>query len=102
MRKILTLALLAGSACAAMAQQTAAAGSCALPKMSSMESRLYQKAAEGTNELRQFMHIRRGILQMDVMETALWAERLDNARAACVQRASAEPAGTQVVLLPAQ
>jgi len=39
--------------------------------------------------LRQFVFIRRAILQVDAYETATWAKFLNETRAACVQKRSA-------------
>ena len=77
-------------AIAALAASTAGAkdirldATCA-PQMTRGETRLYQKASEGTDVLRAFIWIRRSIVQVDVFETAVWAEGVDAAREACVK-----------------
>jgi hypothetical protein len=53
------------------------------------QERLYQKANDGTDALRQFIFIRRAILQVDTYETATWAESLNAARGSCLQKRSA-------------
>ena len=56
---------------AAMAQNASSA-TCG-PQLTHLQERLYQKAGEGPDALRQFMFIRRGILQLDIAETGDWA-----------------------------
>ena len=82
----LILAALAGEV--VMAQTVELDANCA-PQLNRQRQRLYQKANEGINALRQFIFIRRAILQVDICETASWAEALDEARAACRNRRSA-------------
>jgi hypothetical protein len=82
----LVLAALAGQA--VMAQTVELDANCA-PQLSRQQERLYQKANDGTVALRQFIFIRRAILQADTYETASWAESLNEARAACVRTRSA-------------
>ena len=54
---------------------------------------IYQKAVDGAAALRDFLYIRRGILQLDVTEAADLAALVSRARAACMKKASqAEPA----------
>jgi hypothetical protein len=48
-----------------------------------MQRRLYEEANPGIDALRQFVFIRRAILQVDVYETATWAGSLNTARAVC-------------------
>ena len=67
---------------AAMAQDVALDASCA-PLMTHQQHRLYEKANAGTDTLRQFVFIRRAILQVDVYETATWAQSVNAARAVC-------------------
>ena len=77
----------------ALAQDTAINVDC-VPQMTSLQQRLYQKANEGPDVLRDFMFIRRGILQLDTYETAAWASSVNEARAACMKksaRAEASP-----------
>ena len=67
---------------AEMAQDVALDATCA-PLLTHEQWRLYEKANAGTDALRQFVFIRRAILQVDVYETATWAGSLNEARAAC-------------------
>lgn len=57
---------------------------------SALQQRLLAKADEGTEALRRFVYIRRAILQLDVRETAEWAEAWHVANAACAERATAD------------
>jgi hypothetical protein len=82
----LILAALAGEAI--MAQTVKLDANC-IPQLTRQQQRLYQKANDGTDALRQFIFIRRAILQADTYETATWAESLNAARAACVRTRSA-------------
>lgn len=82
----LVLAALAGEA--AMAQAVELDANCA-PQLTRQQERLYQKANDGTDTLRQFIFIRRAILQVDTYETATWAEWLNKARRSCVQNRAA-------------
>ena len=66
----------------AMAQDVALDATCA-PLLTHQQQRLYEKANAGTDTLRQFVFIRRAILQVDVYETATWAQSVDAARAVC-------------------
>jgi hypothetical protein len=72
---------------AVMAQDVALDATCA-PLLTHQQRRLYEKANAGTDALRQFVFIRRAILQVDVYETATWAESLNAARATCSFRRS--------------
>ena len=67
---------------AAMAQDVALDATCA-PLLTHEQQRLYEKANAGTDALRQFVFIRRAILQVDVHETAAWAGSVNEARAVC-------------------
>jgi hypothetical protein len=58
------------------------------PQLTYTQQRLYQKASEGTDTLRNFIFIRRAILQVDSYETAIWAASLSRARAACMETVS--------------
>ena len=78
----LAFVLAALAADAAMAQDVALDATCA-PLLTHKQSRLYEKANAGTDALRQFVFIRRAILQVDVYETATWAGSLNEARAVC-------------------
>ena len=66
----------------AMAQDVALDATCA-PLLTHQQQRLYEKANAGTDALRQFVFIRRAILQIDVYETATWAGSVNAARATC-------------------
>ena len=66
----------------AMAQDVVLDASCA-PLLTQQQRRLYEKANAGTDALRQFVFIRRAILQVDVYETATWAGSVNAARATC-------------------
>jgi hypothetical protein len=70
-----------------MAQDVELDATCA-PLLTHQQWRLYEKANAGTDALRQFVFIRRAILQVDVYETATWAESLNAARAVCSVRRS--------------
>ena len=78
----LAFILAALAADAVMAQDVALDATCA-PLLSHQQRRLYEKANAGTDALRQFVVIRRAILQVDVYETATWAGSLNEARNAC-------------------
>ena len=67
---------------AAMAQNVALDATCAL-LLTHQQRRLYEKANAGTDALRQFVFIRRAILQVDVYETATWAGSVNAAVAVC-------------------
>jgi hypothetical protein len=82
----LILAAVGGEA--AVAQTVEIDAACA-PQLTRQQQRLYQKATDGTDALRQFIFIRRAMLQVDTYETASWAESLDEARAACLRKRSA-------------
>ena len=66
----------------AIARGVALDATCA-PLLTQEQQRLYDKANAGTDALRQFVFIRRAILQVDVHETATWAQSVDVARAVC-------------------
>lgn len=78
----------------------AAAGESALdaqctPQLSPLEQRIYDRAGAGPDALRQFLWIRRGILQLDIQDTAAWAEALGNARLRCLKaQAAGQPVRT--------
>jgi uncharacterized protein (UPF0303 family) len=82
----LVLATLLGDA--VLAQTVELDANCVL-QLTRQQQRLYQKANDGSDALRQFIFIRRAILQVDTYETATWAESLNAARAACVGTGSA-------------
>ena len=81
--------VLAAFGIAAVRAQTVDIDADCVPQLTRQQQRLHQKAAEGADALRQFIFIRRAILQVDTYETATWAESLDEARAACLQKRSA-------------
>ncbi|HZV91736.1 MAG TPA: hypothetical protein VFF72_00885 [Caldimonas sp.] len=82
---------------AAMAADGGAGATCA-PHLSPLRARIYQKAVDGPAVLREFLFIRRGILQLDVTETADWAAAVTRARAACMKNvAHAEPTSPVIV-----
>ena len=54
--------------------------------MTPLQHRLYQKADEGPGVLRDYLFIRRGILQLDIYETGGWADAVKQARAVCIKR----------------
>jgi hypothetical protein len=58
------------------------------PQLTTMQQRLYQKPSEGPDALRNFIFIRRAILQVDTYETAIWAASLSRGRAACMKKVS--------------
>jgi len=70
-----------------MAQEAQLDGDCA-PALTYTQQRFYQKANDGTDALRNFIFIRRAILQVDTYETAIWAASLSRARAACMKKTS--------------
>ena len=59
------------------------------PLFTAQQQRLYDRARVSTDSLRQFMFIRRAILQLDVHETAIWAASIDAARVSCDQKRTA-------------
>jgi hypothetical protein len=79
--------LAALAADAVMAQDVGLDATCA-PLLTHQQRRLYEKANAGTDALRQFVFIRRAFLQVDVYETATWAEAVNAARADCSFRRS--------------
>ena len=88
----LVLAAIAGGA--VMGQTVELDANCA-PRLTRQQERLYQKANDGTDALRQFVFIRRAILQVDVYDTATWAESLNAARESCAQKRAAAVAASQ-------
>ncbi len=77
---------------AAMARDAAVDAACE-PHLSPLQQRIYQKANAGPAALRDFIYIRRGILQLDIYETAEWAASVSAKRASCMKGvAQAEPA----------
>jgi hypothetical protein len=94
--KSFLFALAALSSGAAMAQTTSST-TCG-PQLTHLQERLYQKAGEGPEALREFMFIRRGILQLDVSETADWAGAVSQARATCMKQSAQAEAASQLTL----
>jgi hypothetical protein len=94
--KSFLLVLAALSSGAAMAQ-SASSTTCG-PQLTHLQERLYQKAGEGPGALRDFIFIRRGILQLDVSETAAWAGAVSQARAACMKQSAQAEALPQLTL----
>jgi hypothetical protein len=92
---ILVLAALTSGA--AMAQNPNPGATCG-PQLTPMQERLYQKAGEGPDALRDFMFIRRGMLQLDVHETASWASSVSQKRAACGKQSAQAQAAPQLAL----
>jgi hypothetical protein len=82
---------------AALAQDAGFGATCG-PQLTHLQERLYQKAGEGPDALRDFMFIRRGILQLDVTETADWAASVNQERAACMKKSARAQAAPQVTL----
>jgi hypothetical protein len=80
---------LAASFCvtAARANNVLLDAGCA-PRLTVQQQRLFDRASVGTDALRQFIYIRRAILQVDTYETAIWASDVAAAHAACVRRLS--------------
>ena len=72
------------SAGAARATETVLAADCA-PRLTMAQQRLFDRAALSTDALRQFVYIRRAMLQVDTYETAVWAEHLIALQAACTR-----------------
>lgn len=66
------------------------------PQVSSFEARLVQKAAEGPDNFRNFLFMRRGIYGLDIGEAADRVRAIEAARGACVKSAAA-PATPEAV-----
>ena len=79
--------MLALAAHPVMAQEARLDKDCTL-QLTNAQQRLYQKANEGPDALRDFIFIRRAILQVDTYETAIWAAALSGAHVACLKTAS--------------
>ena len=78
--------------CATATAQTARLDDSCNPQLTPMQQRLYDKAAAGTDALRDFMFIRRRMLQLDVFDTGTWAESVRQSQSACMKRlALAQP-----------
>jgi hypothetical protein len=88
--KTFAFVLAAIASSTAMAQDTGAA--CA-SQLSPLQARIYQKAVDGPGALRDFVYMRRGVLQLDVTEAADWAASVTQERATCMKKvAQARPA----------
>lgn len=59
------------------------------PQLTHVDEALYEKARQGTQTLRRYMQLRQSILQRDVYDTAVWAERVAQARKSCIGNAQA-------------
>jgi hypothetical protein len=55
------------------------------PQMSHMQQRLYSQGNQGGDVLRNFMYIRRQMLQLDIAETGQWVNAVNEARAGCTK-----------------
>jgi hypothetical protein len=88
---------IAATASVAMAQG-ASADKCA-PQMSSLEHRLYQKTGEGPDALRNFIFIRRGIYQLNMIDVQSWASGVDAIRATCMKTVAADPAPPTIAVI---
>ena len=65
------------------------------PQLAPLEQRIYDRVGAGPDALRQFLWIRRGILQLEIHDTAAWAEALANARLRCLKaQAAGQPVRT--------
>ncbi|MGH8795832.1 MAG: hypothetical protein ACREXI_02140 [Caldimonas sp.] len=82
--KTLAFVVAALASGAAMAQDAGVDAACA-PQLSPLQQRIYQKANAGPAALRDFIYIRRGILQLDIYETAEWAASVNAKRASCMK-----------------
>jgi hypothetical protein len=69
---------------AASASEMALDAHCA-PQLTPLEQRIQDRAGVGPDALRQFLWIRRDILQLDIYDTAARFEALGNARASCLE-----------------
>jgi hypothetical protein len=58
-------------------------GGC-VPQLSPLQQRIVDRAAAGPAELRQFLWIRRAILQPDIAQTMGWADAVESARRRCL------------------
>src|SRR4030095_14903315 len=66
------------------------------PYVTNLEARLVQKAAEGPDNFRNFIFIRRGIYGLDMRESADRVREIEAARHACLKLASTAAGTTQV------
>ena len=80
---------------AVMAQTSKLDANCA-PQLNRLQQRLYQRANEGPDVLRNFMFIRRGILQLDIYDTGVWANSVHEARAVCMMKLAQAQQSPQV------
>jgi len=70
-----------------------------VPQLSAAQQVIYGKAIAGTEVLRNYVWPRRFSLQLDVYETAVWAENIGKRRALCLQALAAHEA-TQLASTP--
>jgi hypothetical protein len=85
------LALAVSGSGMAMAQSASFDAECA-PRLSGVQQRLFDKSDQGPDALRDFMFVRRGILQLDIYETGVWADSIRQERAACIKQLARMPA----------
>jgi hypothetical protein len=64
------------------------------PRITQIEARLVQKAAQGPDALRNFVVMRHDIWQLDVRGSADRVREIEAARAGCLSAASAAPEAT--------
>jgi hypothetical protein len=88
--RLIVFSTIAATAGVAMAQ-SASADKC-VPQMSRLEQRLYQKAGEGPDALRDFIFIRRGIFQLDMSDVERWTGGVDATRTTCLKTVDADVA----------
>ena len=61
------------------------------PKLGYLDQRLYGLAHQGADELRRFVWTRRGIYELNVMDTADWVDEVNLARASCLKQRALAP-----------
>ena len=72
---------------------------CTVP-LTRLQQRLLAKSEEGPDALRRFIDIRRAMLQLDIRETAAWAEAWRAAKPACARVVAAEAPATVEAVAP--
>ncbi|MGZ5778380.1 MAG: hypothetical protein ACXWJC_08155 [Croceibacterium sp.] len=80
---------------AARAEDATTGANCT-PQLTGLQQRLYQRANEGPGALREFIFIRRAILQLDTYETAAWAGSVSEARATCLKKSASSEASPKM------
>jgi hypothetical protein len=55
------------------------------PSLTNRERHLVDLADQGTDELRSYLWNRRGVLQANIHDTAVWAESIRKSQASCLQ-----------------